>query len=349
MRRRRPARRRPAAPAHAARRTGAQGLPAAWASPCTTAPALSVSTQPCACGAKRKACTTPGGMTITAGPLQHAAHRPAATWAVPDCSHSTWCRPWCRWASISQRYAGCARRCSPGAACRRRVARLRHTGRRPGTLRRLGGSAEAHGAWPQRTPKVQVCGGFVQHMRPPAPTVRGIAQRPAVAPRTTRRQHHVQLRPLFAFGGCRPLPLLQDAARRTPLLLEQRGADVGAVALCRHRQRGPGLADLFVGQRQPDDRVAQPRRRHAGHHRPPAPRPPARPDPARLHEAQPGEPGRAHPRHRAPRPSAARPPRVRFQGLFVQVHGACADGRAGPAHGRRSHRRRRPRCATRPC
>jgi cytochrome P450 len=38
-----------------------------------------------------------------------------------------------------------------------------------------------------------------------------------------------------------------------------------------------------------------------------------------------------------------------FKEVSSQVHGEGADGRAGPAHGRRSHRRRSRWCATTPC
>jgi hypothetical protein len=86
-----------------AAKTVLKACAAACASPCTTAPALSVSTQPSDCGAKRKACTTPGGMTMTAGLCTACWVSSSRTWALPDSSHRTWCRPWCKWASISQR------------------------------------------------------------------------------------------------------------------------------------------------------------------------------------------------------------------------------------------------------
>ena len=59
---------------------------------------------------------------------------------------------------------------------------------------------------------------------------------------------------------------------------------------------GQNAADLFVRQRQLDDRVARSRRRHAGHDRRAAPRPFARAGSARIHEAQSGGPDRADPR-----------------------------------------------------
>ena len=135
-----------------------------------------------------------------------------------------------------------------------------------------------------------------------------------------------------------PFPRLPHPARRTPLLLEPRGEHVGAVALRRHRLGRAGLADLLLGARQPDDRAAQPRRRDAGHHRPPAPRPPACPGATRVHEAQPGKSGRADPRHRRHRRAGpGGPSRVRLhRRVFVQVHRARAVRRTGPANGRRA-------------
>ena len=48
---------------------------------------------------------------------------------------------------------------------------------------------------------------------------------------------------------CRPFPVLPAPARRGPVLLERRGPDVGAVALCRHRVSRARLADLLQRQR----------------------------------------------------------------------------------------------------
>ena len=82
----------------------------------------------------------------------------------------------------------------------------------------------------------------------------------------SREAAHVAFRSLFSGRRRRPVPLLPAPARRVAGVLEPAGADMGVVALPRHRRRRLELADLFVGARQFADGAAEPRRRHPRHH-----------------------------------------------------------------------------------
>ena len=143
-----------------------------------------------------------------------------------------------------------------------------------------------------------------------------------------------------------PFPSYKILRDEHPVLLEQRGADVDPVALRGHRHRRAGLADLFVGQGQPDDRAARPCRRHAGHDGSPAARPSARPRAARVHEAQPREPFGPDPRDRGGDcRAAARTARASTSSRTSRRSSPCAC--CSPRSACRWATSRR--CATRPC
>ena len=297
--------------------------------------ASKVSTWPSLSGVKRKACAVPGGIAKAIGPSPSVRDSSNIARTGPACSQSSWCSPWCTCDVDLPAVQSAARldgldvqqRLGRRAAPRRRARRWAGSGGGPCSRHATSKSASLHRSkcMPQR----------------------------ARATRIAPASHYNGDTAMFTFDpyspavDADPFPFYKTLRDEHPcfwsheaqMWILSRYADIVTARA--------GLADLFLGQGQPDDRAAQPRRRDARHHRSPAPRPPARPGPARLHEAQPRERWPSPIRDIAAgaaaelRASAA----VRLhRGLLVQVHRARAVRRARPAAWAT-----RRRCATRPC